>query len=51
MEAVMSYLQRYVFRKKTKDKNAKAFNMITKIACDFKYKLNTTTWNSNQKRG
>ena len=51
MEAVMSYLQKYVFRKKTKDKNAKAFNMITKTACDFKYKLNATTWNSNQKRG
>ena len=28
MEVIMSYLQRYVFQKKTKDINVKVFDMI-----------------------
>ena len=45
--------------KKTKDTNVKAFNMITNknetktmakhISCDFKWKFNSTTCNSNQR--
>ena len=58
MEFVMSYLQKYVFQKKTKDINVKVFNMITnkneaktmtkQISCDCKCKFNSTTYNSNQ---
>ena len=58
MEVVMSYLQKYVFQK-TKDINAKVFNIITNknkaktmtkhILCDCKCKFNSTTCNSNQK--
>ena len=55
----MFYHQKYVFRKKTKYMNVKVFNMTkgkneTKtmekhISCDCKVKLNSTTYNSNQK--
>ena len=57
MEAVMSYLQKYVFQKR--DINVKSFNMITNkskvktmakhISCDCKCKFNSRTCNSNQK--
>ena len=59
MEVVMSYLQKNVFRKKSKRHNVKVFNMITNkneaktmtklISCDCKCKFNSTTCNSNQK--
>ena len=55
----MSYLQKYVFRKKTKDIIVKVFNMITNkneaktmtnhISCDFRCKFNSKICNSNQK--
>ena len=51
----MSYLQKYLFQKKTEDINVKAFNMITNknetetmakhISRDCKYKFNSTTCN------
>ena len=53
----MSYLRKYVFRKRAKAINIKVFNMIinqneaktmTKhISYAFKYKFNSTTCNSN----
>ena len=59
MEVVMSYLQKNVFRKKSKRHKVKVFNMITNkneaktmtklISCDCKCKFNSTTCNSNQK--
>ena len=55
----MSYLQKYGFQRK-KVVNIKAFNMITKkneaktmakhISRDCKWKFNSTTCSSNQKR-
>ena len=55
LEIVMSYLQKYLFQKKTEDINVKAFNMITNkneaetmakhISRDCKYKFNSTTCN------
>ena len=55
----MSYLQKYVFQKKTKGINVKAFNMtanknetktMTKhVSCDYKCKFNITKCNSNLK--
>ena len=59
MEVVMSYLQKYVFQKKSKDINDKVFNLITykndaktmttHISCYCECKLNCTTCNSYQK--
>ena len=59
MEVVKSHLQKYIFQKKTKDINVKAFNMITnkneaktiskRISCDCKCEFNSATCNSNQK--
>ena len=55
----MFYLQKYVFQKKGKNINVKAFNMITNkneanamtehISCDSKFKFNSTVCNSDQK--
>ena len=59
MEVLMSYLQKYVLKKKTKKINVKILNIITNkneaktmtkhISCDCKCKFNSTTCNSNQK--
>ena len=59
VEVVMSYLQKYVFQKKTKNVNVDIFNMIANkneaktmakhISCDFKHKFNSITCNSNHK--
>ena len=57
MEVLMSYLQKYVSRKKNinvtvyniiTDKN-KAKTMAKHISCDCKCKFNSTTCNSNYK--
>ena len=57
MEVLMSYLQKYVSRKKNinvtvyniiTDKN-KAKTMAKHISCDCKFKFNSTTCNSNYK--
>ena len=55
----MPYFQKYVFQKKAKDVNVKAFNMTTNkneakamvkhISCNCKCKINSTKYNSNQK--
>ena len=55
----MSYFQKYMFQKKTKDINVKSFNMITNkneakvmiehISCDCKCKFNSPKFNSKQK--
>ena len=55
----MSYHQKYVFQKKQKNINVKAFNMITNkseaktmtkhISCDCKFNFNSATCNSTQK--
>ena len=57
MEVVMSYLQKYVFRKNPKDINFKEFNMtsgkneaktmLRHISFDCKCKRNSTTYHSN----
>ena len=59
MEAVMSYRQKYVFPKETKDINVKVCNMITNknelkamtknVSCDCKCKFRSTKYNSNKK--
>ena len=55
----MSYLQKYVFRKKTKDINVEVFNMVINkneakaivkhISCDCKCNFKSTISNSDQK--
>ena len=55
----MSYLQKYVYKKKTININVKGFNMIAnkieaklktkRISCDCKCKSNSSICNSNQK--